>query len=85
MSHLLLSTLIASSLHTGLSPPFALLFLVLSSTPRAALELGTAPLPLSPARSPAAADGDWRGCGAMAVAAPSPHNTLTVHAQLRLR
>jgi hypothetical protein len=89
MSHLLLSTLIASSLYARLPSSFTLLFLmvmlVLSTTPRTTLELSTTSLPLSPTTSSSAADGDRRAGNTMAVASPSTHNTLAVHAQLRLQ
>jgi hypothetical protein len=88
MSHLLLSTLIAGSFHTRLPSSFTLFFLMLvlmlSPTPWATLELSTTSLPLSPSTSPNTADRDRRGCNTMAVASPSTHNTLAVHAQLRL-
>jgi hypothetical protein len=59
VTHLLLPTLIASSLHARLSSSLSLVFIILSARPRTALELGTAPLPLVASSSPWADACGW--------------------------
>jgi len=75
LTHLLLSTLITSSLDTRLSSSLPLIIIVVSARARAALELGAAPLPLVVAPSCAWTDARrW-------ARSPTTHGSLTsVHA-----
>ena len=77
LTHLLLSTLIASSLNARLSSPLSLIIIIIATGARAALELNAAALSLVAATSP------WAGA-CRRTRSPTTHGALTsVHAGCR--